>query len=211
MSPFDFQKIEQNDPRFKDILALRYRVYCEERGFESPEDHPDGLETDEYDDSSIHFAAIARKTQKVVGTIRLILNSEKIFPIEESFEFTKSLPHIERDRLGEVSRLALSRRYCRELKGGLRLGSEAGEVVSGLIHRMVYEGCQLGIHHMYAVMARGLPILLARRKIFFSKIGPAKEYHGLRTPYICTVQEVVNRNPQLFYGCQSLEPTEKAA
>ena len=70
MSLFEFQKIEQDDPRFKNVLALRYKVYCEERGFEKPEDHPDGLERDEYDEYSVHFAAIEKGTQEVVGTIR---------------------------------------------------------------------------------------------------------------------------------------------
>ncbi len=197
MSLFEFQKIGQSDPRFRDVLALRYKVYCEERGFESPEDHPDGLERDEYDNHSVHFAAIMKQTQKIMGTIRLILHSENGFPIEQSFDFNKSLPPLQKEQLTEVSRLALSWQYCRELEGRLRLGPEANEVVTGLVRCIIQEAFDRGITHFYAVMARGLPILLARRKIIFSQIGPAKEYHGLRAPYLWKVQDVFNKNQQL--------------
>lgn len=199
MSLFEFQKIEQSDPRFRDILALRYKVYCEERGFESPEDHPDGLERDEYDDNSVHFAAIEMETQKVVGTVRLILNSKKGFPVERSFSFDKNLSHLEKARLGEISRLALSHRYCRELKGRMISGSDASLVVDGMLRCLLKESFERGITHFYAVMARGLPILLARKKVFFSPVGPEKEYHGLRTPYICIVKDIFRRNPHLLY------------
>ncbi len=204
MSLFEFRKIEKDDPCFVDVLALRYKVYCEERGFEKPEDHPDGLEKDEYDDHSVHFAAILKHNQKVVGTVRLILHSEKLFPIEHSFEFNRNLKDLRREKLGEVSRLALSRCYCRELRGGvLRANSQVGELVNGLLRCLVQEGLERGLSHFYAVMARGLPILLARKKIFFAQIGPEKEYHGLRAPYLGTVRDVLSRNPQFF--CAGLE------
>jgi len=207
LSIFEFQKIEQDDPLFKDVLALRYKVYCEERGFEKPEDHPDGLESDEYDEHSVHFAAIIKQTQNIVGTGRLILDSKKGFPIEKSFTFNKKLSHLQRIQLGEVSRLALSHRYCRELQGGLRFETEAGELANGLVRCLIQEGLDRGITHYYAVMARGLQILLARKKIFFSQIGPAREYHGLRTPYIWEVQDIFNQNqnPQLSSNIQEVK------
>lgn len=212
MSLFEFQKIEQEDPLFHEVLALRYKVYCEERGFENPEDHPDGLERDEYDSQSVHFAALLKNTRKVVGTVRLILRSESSFPIERAFTFTKDLSHMHLHQLGEVSRLALSKSYCQELQQArLRSDSEAGEVVNGLLRCMAEESLERGISHLYAVMARGLPILLARRKVFFSQIGPEREYHGLRAPYLGVVRDIVNRNPMIFYSCQPETSLEAVA
>jgi len=199
LSLFEFQKIGHSDPRFTDILALRYKVYCEERGFESPEDHPDGLERDEYDNHSVHFAAIEKETRKVVGTVRLILHGGGGFPIEQAFEFDRDLSHLKKEQIGEVSRLALSHRYCRELKGRTFFGSKAGEVVNGLVGCLLQEALNQGVTHYYAVMTRGLPILLARRKIFFAQIGSEKEYHGLRTPYLGVVKDILKKNPSLLY------------
>ena len=212
MSLFEFKKIDQEKEAslFNEVLALRYKVYCEERGFENPQDHPDGLERDEYDHHAVHFAALVRSSRKVVGTVRLIPHSEGSFPIERAFTFTKDLSHLQRRQLGEVSRLALSKRYCRELQEArLRSDSEAGEVVNGLLRCLAEESLDKGISHLYAVMARGLPILMARRKVLFSQIGPEREYHGLRAPYLGAVRDIVKRNPVIFHTCQT-EPSLEA-
>lgn len=219
MSLFKFKKIEQHDPRINEVLALRYKVYCEERGFEDPQDHPDGLERDDYDENAVHFAAILRKgdygdgwqEEKVVGTVRLILDSEKRFPIERAFEFNKNLSHLKRSQIGEISRLALCKRYCSEFKGRMSWQSEAGNLINGLFHCLAQESLDRGITHLYAVMARGLPILLARKKILFSQIGSAKEYHGLRTPYIGAVGDIISKNPELSLAFQRTERVRRVA
>jgi hypothetical protein len=59
-------------------------------------------------------------------------------------------------------------------------------------------------------MARGLPTLLARKKIFFSQIGPEKEYHGFRAPYIATVGDILSRNSDLCLGLKNLERISEA-
>ena len=92
-----FKKIEKNDPLFNDVLALRYQIYCEQRGFEKPEDHPEGLERDAADDHAVHFAAIHDETKEVLGTIRLILKSPDGFPIENHFEFEKDTSNIKKN------------------------------------------------------------------------------------------------------------------
>jgi hypothetical protein len=51
-------------------------------------------------------------------------------------------------------------------------------------------------------MARGLYLLLKRVGILFEPIGPAMNYHGLRTPYLGRIdtmlQELTKRNPDLY-------------
>jgi N-acyl amino acid synthase of PEP-CTERM/exosortase system len=205
LTSFEFHRITEGDPLLSELLALRYQVYCRERGFENPEDHLDGLEHDDYDAGAVHFAAIHSATQRVVGTVRLIGHSDRGFPIEDAFEFNKKLPHHNREKFGEISRLALSKEYCRTFEGQQRWQSEAGALIHGLFCCLAQESCRQGLTHWFAVMARGLPILLARRKIFFSQIGPGKEYHGLRAPYIGSVGETVSRNPELLLGAESNE------
>jgi N-acyl-L-homoserine lactone synthetase len=94
------------------IFRLRYNVYCHEWDFERAEDHPDGIETDAYDRNSVHFS-VKRNDGKLVGTIRLILQSSEGFPIERHCG-----PEIKNERLpieglAEISRLTISR-DCRK-------------------------------------------------------------------------------------------------
>ncbi|MEJ2200101.1 MAG: PEP-CTERM/exosortase system-associated acyltransferase [Desulfuromonadaceae bacterium] len=205
MTQFKFLRIEQHHPLLKDVLSLRYQVYCHERGFEPPENHPGGLERDDFDQSAVHFAAVSAQTGQVVGTVRLITHSQLGFPIEHAFEFNRDLSHLKRDQLGEISRLALSKEYCRTFKGRQRWQSEAGLIIDGLFRCLAQESCRQGLTHLYAVMSRGLPILLARKKILFSQIGLEKEYHGMRSPYVGAVRDILNKNPELVLGEKSLE------
>ena len=121
MEYFEFRKVSQDDPLMEEIYRLRYKVYCDEWGFEKPEDHPTGLERDKFDGNSVHFAAIDRKDGNVIGTVRIILESSLGFPIQHHCiidqELQKrvvaKLPDTERVRFGEISRLAVSKDYRR--------------------------------------------------------------------------------------------------
>lgn len=190
----------------EEVFRLRYKVYCEEWGFERPEDHPKGVETDEYDEHSIHFAAL--RDGQLVGTVRMILNSEKGFPIEKHCKIDVDLSTLDRDKICELSRLAISKEYRRRAEDALIHGnidkytsintstSTTGErrrrqeIVIGLYKRIYVMSKKMGITHWYAVMARGLYLLLRRMGIFFVPIGPEVFYHGFRTPYLGSIEEM---------------------
>jgi N-acyl amino acid synthase of PEP-CTERM/exosortase system len=195
---FEFKKITREDPLFKEVLALRYKVYCEERGFENPDDHPDGLERDTFDEAAVHFAAIDRPTGRVVGTVRLVLESAKNFPGEQLFDLDSIAAGLCREKIGEVSRLALAKWYCQEVRRRLRRGAEAGEIVLGLFRCLALESGRLGLTHLCAVMSRGLPVLLAKNQINFERIGPEQNYHGFRAPYFGSIENIAGRNSDLY-------------
>lgn len=203
MDTIEFKKIKQNDASYVDVLALRYKVYCDERGFERPSDHLNGLETDQYDAHSIHFAAIVKHTQQVVGTVRLILYSGKGFPVENFFVLTNNHTNLKREKMGELSRLALSRIYHDQFQDNshVRLKLNRSKVLNGLFHCVAKECVELGISHLYAAMAKGLFVLLARQKVTFLPIGPEKDHHGLRAPFLGTVKDIINQNPAFLRGC----------
>ena len=94
----------------QDIYSLRYQVYINEWEFETSEDHPIGLECDDYDLHSVHFYARSISDSKVIGTVRTILNSDLGFPIERHFELAERPEGIDNDAVGEISRLAVSKR-----------------------------------------------------------------------------------------------------
>lgn len=198
------ESFAHTDQRIADVYSLRYKVYCEERGFERPEDHPGAAERDEYDEVATHFAAI--RQQRVIGTARIIFHTGKGFPLEKHARVEGSLlQEIGRDAIGEVSRLAFSKEYRQFYQGiEAREGSEAAEQPpprgAGRNHpecdlilrlyRCIYQECrEKNITHLIAIMADGLYRLLAMNGIEFAPIGPPVEYHGRRTPYICCIEK----------------------
>jgi N-acyl amino acid synthase of PEP-CTERM/exosortase system len=216
MGGFRFMQVtEEKDLR--DIYKLRYKSYCEEWGFERPEDHPEGLEYDEYDKHSVHFIC-KKDSGHLIGTIRLILNSEKGFPIERHCSIDEDLSFMDRDRLAEISRLAISKEYLRRAEDRfmyngteeyhpevIKITTERRkryEIVCGLYKCIYRNSNKRGITHWYAVMGKGLYILLKRLRITFSPVGPEVDYHGLRTPYLGCIEdierEVSTYNPELY-------------
>ena len=114
---FRFGLIE-NKEVLKDTFRMRHEVYVEEFGFERKEDHKDGLETDEYEDDSIHFACL-NETDSVIGTLRLVLDSDKGFPIEHAVETEFIGEKPDRGKIAEISRLTISKDLRRRAEDGI--------------------------------------------------------------------------------------------
>jgi N-acyl amino acid synthase of PEP-CTERM/exosortase system len=118
-----FEVVPADSPKKKlECYRLRYQVYCKEgviRGF-SPENYPNGLEYDQYDERSVHSLLMHKPTKSVAGTVRVILpdrnKPEVQFPLEKfgSHSFyadiipLESLPRL---RVGEISRLILAPKF----------------------------------------------------------------------------------------------------
>ncbi|OGP63457.1 MAG: long-chain N-acyl amino acid synthase [Deltaproteobacteria bacterium RBG_13_49_15] len=211
--PFKFGLVDSEEVR-KAIHRLRYKIYVEEFCFEKPGDHPGGVEMDEYDPVSIHFAAMD-SDDEVIGTIRMILDSKKGFPIEHAarlnFNGLKPPPP---ERTSEISRLAVSKTYRRRQEDGIfgvesyLKKSEGGilandgrpdkeqkqrerpMIVLGLYQAMYHEAKRRGITHLYMITEQKLFYALRHFGIYFKQIGDPVEYHGLRVPYIGIVAEM---------------------
>ena len=78
-SLFEYCKVPKGDPLLNEVYKLRYKVYCDEWRFEKPEDHPGGMERDDYDSHSLHFYAHAHNSDVLIGTARIILASARFF------------------------------------------------------------------------------------------------------------------------------------
>ncbi|KPJ98147.1 MAG: hypothetical protein AMJ60_09285 [Desulfobacterales bacterium SG8_35] len=200
----------------KEIYRLRYDVYVSEFGFEKKEDHPAGLERDIYDSHAVELAAIEQinaESQKIIGTIRLILHSEHGFPIENAVpvDLTEARPPI--DRIAEISRLTISREYRRRQGDGLfgvesyLKASEGGMLpdreepqnakvriqpylILGLFKELYQVSKKLGITHWYMITEKKLWYALKRFDLIFRQIGEPVHYHGLRIPYLGIVEEI---------------------
>lgn len=74
---FDFEiKIAQDKEEIQQALRLRYEVFKLEIGGDLKSEDASRLETDVYDEICDHLIVIDRKSNKIVGTYRLLLGSK---------------------------------------------------------------------------------------------------------------------------------------
>lgn len=205
------EKYRDHENILNDIFCLRYQVYVNEWGFESPHDHPAGLEYDEYDEHSVHVYARSDAQDQVIGTVRMVLNSSLGFPLERHFDITDLPADIDRNAIAEISRLAISKEYRRRAIDRKIFGLERTapnqiprfvengddfrrhcehQLVRGLYLNIYRDSKLRGLTHLYAAMAKGLHIILKRWGIYFVQIGPEKDYHGIRAPYLVSLESI---------------------
>jgi N-acyl amino acid synthase of PEP-CTERM/exosortase system len=220
----DFKFVVATTPELLDgVFRLRYQVYVEEFGYEHAGDHPDGKETDEWDPFSIHMAALNPEGD-VIGTIRLVLNSNSGLPtLNVAAPFYQDRNPLSR-HIAEVSRLAVSRSFRRRVEDGFQGVTEFWKpdksiafhrpeenefpsqerrkrfaVVLGLFKIMLHVSKRIDLKDWYMMAEKRLWYLLKRYHIVFNPIGPEIDYHGKRIPYhghIVDVEERMRRKSE---------------
>lgn len=104
--------VARTEPLLEAVYHLRYRVFVDENDFDPPELYPDKRLRDRYDAHSFVVAAMDRRGE-VVGTLRVIQNSPEGLPClnwaDPRYPDKTTLSR----RVGELSRLALSREHSR--------------------------------------------------------------------------------------------------
>lgn len=215
---------EECTPGLNSVCRLRYQVYVNEWGFENAADHPDGVEQDEYDRHSIHLYACSKHSEDVVGAARLILGSERSLPIENHFCIDQLPPGVRREQTAEISRLAISKEFRCRVLARLFSNPEPGDgkhhhlrkenirdlrrrcehqLVRGLYITLYRECKTMGLTHLFTIMSKGLHMILKRWGIIFEQIGPARDHHGLRAPYLISIADIerslLRNNPALLY------------
>jgi len=176
--------------------TLRYKVYCEERGFEPGEG---GIEQDEYDDNARHVLIRSRATGEVYGTVRVVLSKRDEgglgFPMQRVCEDYVLAP-LPACATAEISRFALTRD-----RTGISPAA-AALMRLYLVQGIIQISGELGLTHWCAIMERTLLRLLRSTSIYFLPVGPTVEYHGTRQPAIFTLADGLERmrreNPQIW-------------
>lgn len=205
-----FDVIPANTTELKEkAYALRYMVYClENEGFEDPEKHSSGMETDMYDENACHTLCIYKPWNEVVGTARIILsnkdNWKKSFPMQEvcNSPILEDEDHVKNSC--ELSRLSLSKKIKREVykdiprvlkeldleKYGYTDAQETeliGKIMSVAILgmcRSLFDQClDKGILEINAVMTPKHINRLVGQGLVYDQIGDAIDFHGERIPF----------------------------
>lgn len=190
-------------------FRVRHQVYCQELGFEPV--RPDGRETDEYDAHSLHCLLRSVQTQEYVGCVRLVLarpdDPSYPLPFERTCAATLDRSIIDssklpRDRIAEVSRLAVIRRFRRR-KGEDKMPVGVGEQDFGTLSQprfpyiplaLYFGSVALAAHHgierLFVLTEPRLAQHFGKLGVKIDAIGAAVEHRGKRIPSMLTVQEI---------------------
>ncbi len=189
---FEYSVVTPGTRAYRDYLALRHKVFCEElKRLPSLgwcfSDVP--LESDAYDAHSEHVLCRSLETGDAVGCSRLILPNAKGLSITSRYPMSHQTA-IPPNQIGEIGRLAIAselRRHRGELSSaGLHqppsqrprpasaVGKQNGPLVTLGLYREIFKlAHKHGITHYYAAMEPSLARLLARIIGFpFPMAGP---------------------------------------
>ncbi|UUZ51354.1 PEP-CTERM/exosortase system-associated acyltransferase [Massilia sp. B-10] len=205
-----------------ELFKLRYDVYCIERAFLNADDAFDGMEFDDYDDRSTHFAAYTMD-ETLIGTVRLVTPRPlQPFPFQlhcATFNHFRMLSH---HQCGEISRLAVKHPptaigadSVRGIPGFAplrqqplmltpeveRRNTNSPMLLLGMYREMYRHSRAKGIRYWFAAMERSLAYSLEKMGFLFRAIGPVSDYYGEVTPYLLDLGELMPelaaRNPPL--------------
>lgn len=231
MSPFQLEASSDFSPEFwgrevkphrdrvlmDDLYELRFQVYCLECHFLDRNDHPQGLETDEYDGQSAHFGAYDHG-ENLAGYVRLVRpDAIGTFPFQNHcVNLLEGAVLPPAARSAEISRLMV-REDLRRRRGGASGPVEQGagaamkrltdmrqpspQILLSLYREMYAYSVRNGIRYWYAAMERALARTLNRMNFSFRQIGPATDYYGPVAPYVADLRELED---QLDRHCPAL-------
>jgi len=189
---------------FEKALEMRFEVYCLECNFLLPEDYPDGVETDEHDESAAHFYAFDHEEQ-LVGYVRLVKpDPESRFPFQRHCNLTSGVELAKANEAAEISRLMVRRDYRRHQSDSLRgvtaqqnaaaLSGDRRHQAPGVLlnlYRQMYQYCLANnVRFWYAAMEKPLARSLAQFGFGFVPIGPATDYYGPVAPYLADLRRL---------------------
>ena len=193
------------------VFGIRHEVYCEELKFE-PE-RPDRREFDSYDRHSLH-CLIKTSTEPVdlVGCTRLILTDpldrHGLLPFERTCAHTLDRSIVDpmklpRERIAEVSRLAVRARYRRR-KGEAQSPSPLSDddfgtrdqprfpyIPIGLYLGAVALAHRNNIDTIFVLTEPRLANHFAKLGVDIRQIGGGVEHRGIRVPSMMDVHSII--------------------
>lgn len=187
----------------EDAFRFRYKVYCEEMGFLSPDDYPLGLETDDHDEDATHFT-VTDGEGDVIGYMRSTVGGEGgRFPLFEHglklFEGAVAPPPgatVETGRIMVAERIRHHRVAASDVfphddslpRPEARLASDMIQLkLSRLAYRRALED---DVRWFVGAMEPSFTRKLRRMGFPFEQIGPSADYFGEVAPYAMDLREM---------------------
>lgn len=212
----DFQEyftldLVSTQEQLENVFRIRYRVYCEEFGYEPLEAFPSEQERDKFDDNSSHCLVTHRSTGMPAGCARLVhVGEDSLMPMEEFCRPCIDSEAItafdgKRDSVCEFSRLAVDGAFRRRSGENATRFGEISSIdfskrekrtfsllaVSTILAAFAMSDL-IGRRNCFAMMEPFLPRLLKRSGIIVHPAGTEIDYHGIRAPYFFETRETVS-------------------
>lgn len=222
MFPFDIKDLGASYQRYfrvvpalsaglrEEAFRIRHQVYCEDLKYEPA--RGDGREIDEYDAQALHCLIQSVRTGEFVGCTRVIFcrrdDPHRPLPFERTCGASLDRSIVDpqamrRERIAEVSRLAVISRY-RLRRGEHKLPLPMSEESFGTpaLPRFPYIPVALylattelaslhGIEHMFVLTEARLATHFARLGVNVRQIGAPVEHRGRRIPSMLDVKEIL--------------------
>jgi N-acyl amino acid synthase of PEP-CTERM/exosortase system len=203
-----FETILADTDQSRDVhFRFRYKIFCQETGFEQASAFPDKKERDQYDEASVHFIVWDHLHQNVAGAMRLVDASETCLPIEDITSGCMLAPWRARSRSIEFSRLCINRRYMRiqrndffgvrksaHVKNGdeipILFHQEDNEILLRLIRAMIAWSKTHGKVFCFFLTTKALARVLQRQKVPMNAVGSSVSHRGERVPFLANLPEV---------------------
>ncbi len=154
---YDF-RIAKTREELDAVSALKFKVYSAE-GYIDPRLHPDMRLNDVYDDHSVNIGGYWKG--RLVGTVRLILDSERSFPTENLFNIGRLK---ERARTAEIGRLVIEPDFRKNNTGRRRY------IMFGMAYTMLHYCLRHGIIYWITNMPEKLALSYQQFGAFFVRI-----------------------------------------
>ena len=196
-------QLANSDELRQEVFRLRHQVYCTELKFEPEKE--DQIEKDDFDAHSVHCFVRHLATNRMAGTVRLIISScnEELLPIEKycshAIQDTEFAPHLfKRQDICEISRLAVlqdfRRRQIDKFNGAATGAINIDDYSTKELRCFPYIAICLYLaaastafrtnkKHAFVMMEPRLARSMTFVGICFKQLGEPIEYHGKRAAY----------------------------
>lgn len=155
---------------------IRYKVYCEEKRWLKPENYPDKLETDEYDEKALHYIAMDEDFN-IVGLMR-ILRVQDYNKLPYTCHPALKNGHVITENHAELSRFIVI------------ASKNRNHVISGLF-RMIYQSSKiLELEKWVILVEPSLRRYFTRFYYFCDPLTTPAMYFGAFTmPAVCDIRK----------------------
>lgn len=168
---------------------LRYRVYCERKGYEEPVDAEVPEEHDSHDPFATHFIVRNGTAKTWQGTARLIMSTRTQLPVQRlGALYPQAEKKLLRSPAAEVSRLAA-------LRGACPWSPSSRHLLQATITGLLDYSRLRSIEHLVFLISPGLARILSHIGVPMEVCGPIVEHRGQRRAFSAPVAQAIRDIP----------------